>query len=512
MQNHSNALADCQQQLVALQEKYAALQQQYQELKQASQTAGSVQVQACSGEACQHASNRASSDPYAATGDSPGGDSSGSGQSPHPVSSQTTLCPIEPAGTHLWTNEQRLQLLFEQSPLAVIEWRLDGIITRWNQAAEQLFGYTQADAVNHHLAETTLMGNMAQVEAVIAGLLAKTGQCMSVEENTTKDGRLVICEWHDRLLLGEDGEAVGIISIAQDITERKQTEMQLLQAEKMSSLGQLVAGVAHEINNPVNFIYGNLSHAEEYVTQMLELIQAYRDRPAMTDPEIEQLINEIDLDFIIEDTPKLLSSMRTGASRIREIVGSLRTFSRVDEAECKDVNIHDGLDSTLTILQHRTKPKSDTAGIDIVKNYGDLPAVECYPGQLNQVFMNILTNAIDALEERDQERTTEAIRQRPNQITIETGAIADCVYIRISDNGPGIPPAIKAKIFDPFFTTKPTGKGTGLGMSISYQIISEKHQGKLLCASEMGKGTQFTIQIPRRLSRADAPAEPADFG
>ncbi|MEB3357780.1 MAG: ATP-binding protein [Synechococcales bacterium] len=473
MQHHSNAQADCQQQLAALQKQYVVLQQRYAALQKRHQELAAVLNIEHS--AISELDGRESSQQFPQNASAP---------------------PDSPC----WSNEQRLQLLFEQSPLAVIEWGLDGIITRWNQAAEEMFGYTPAEAVNCHLTETTLVGKADRVEAILNHLLTSAGLYVHIEENTAKDGQLVMCEWHSRLLVETDGQAVGILSIAQDVTGRKQIELQLLQAEKMSSLGQLVAGVAHEINNPVNFIYGNLSHAQEYVMQMLSLIQAFRDRPTATDPELEEFIDDIDLDFIIEDTPKLLSSMRTGASRIREIVGSLRTFSRLDEAEYKDVNIHDGLDSTLTILQYRTKPRPEAPGIRIVKNYGDLPTVECYPGQLNQVFMNILTNAIDALEERDQSRTAAEIQQCPSQITIETEAIAGWVYIRIADNGPGIPPAIKARIFDPFFTTKPTGKGTGLGMSISYQIITEKHQGQLFCTSELGEGAQFTIQIPRHLS------------
>ncbi len=275
------------------------------------------------------------------------------------------------------------------------------------------------------------------------------------------------------------------------------TQNQLIQNDKMSSLGQLVAGVAHEINNPVNFIYGNLNHADEYIQDLLGLLQTYEKHYPNAVQEIDEEAEAIDLEFMRQDLPKLISSMKMGAQRIREIVLSLRNFSRLDDMEQKEVDIHEGIDSTLMILQHRFKAKPEHVGILVEKHYSDLPLVECYPGQLNQVFMNILSNALDALEERDQKRSFKAIKENPSRICICTKTNgSDKVVIRISDNGPGISEEVKKRIFEPFFTTKPVGKGTGLGMSISHQIIAEKHGGCLQCNSLPGKGSEFLIEIP----------------
>ncbi|MEX0268018.1 ATP-binding protein [Leptolyngbyaceae cyanobacterium UHCC 1019] len=283
----------------------------------------------------------------------------------------------------------------------------------------------------------------------------------------------------------------------QDLLEKlHQSQVQIVQSEKMSSLGQLVAGIAHEINNPVNFIYGNLAHVQDYAHNLLSYIQLYQKHYPTPPAEIAQEAEEIDLEFLQEDLPKLLSSMQIGTDRIRQIVLSLRNFSRMDEADFKAIDMHEGLDSTLLILQHRLKAKPESPEIEVIKNYGDLPLVECYAGQLNQVFMNILANAIDAIDELNAKRTYQEREENPGRLTLQTSVVSHWVKIAIADNGSGIPEAIKKQVFNPFFTTKPVGKGTGMGMAISYQIIAEKHGGKLDCFSSPGKGAEFVIQIP----------------
>ena len=284
------------------------------------------------------------------------------------------------------------------------------------------------------------------------------------------------------------------------LEELRRSQSQVIQSEKMSSLGQLVAGVAHEINNPVNFIHGNLAHVQEYTQDLLALIQLYQQYHPYPVAEIQTVAEDIDLEFLQSDLPKLLSSMKVGTDRIRQIVLSLRNFSRIDEAEFKRVDIHEGIDSTLMILQHRLKGKPEQPEIEVIKDYDNVPPVECYAGQLNQVFMNILVNAIDALEENNTKRTYQEIENNPSQIKIRTSVVnSTWLQVAIADNGVGISKEFQQRIFDPFFTTKPIGKGTGMGMSISYQIVTEKHGGKLECFSTPGKGTEFIIQIPLQL-------------
>jgi PAS domain S-box-containing protein len=302
-------------------------------------------------------------------------------------------------------------------------------------------------------------------------------------------------------------QVIGTAGISQDITERKnleikltqqtkalkktlnqlkQTQVQIIQAEKMSSLGEMVGGIAHEINNPMNFISANLIHAEEYVKNLLDLIHLYQEYYPEAHEEIQAFTEEIDLDYLEEDFNQLLQSMRVGSKRIQKIVLSLRNFSRLDEAEVKDVDLHEGIESTLMVLNHRLQQAQEHR-IEMIKEYDNLPLVQCYPGQLNQVFMNLLENAIDALEKRTEGK----------QIWVKTARVnSDWIAIHIADNGAGIPHQIQGKIFDPFFTTKPVGQGTGLGLSSCYQIITEVHKGKIQCYSTVGEGTEFVIQLP----------------
>ncbi|MEH2080137.1 MAG: ATP-binding protein [Nostoc sp.] len=296
-------------------------------------------------------------------------------------------------------------------------------------------------------------------------------------------------------------------ALQETLNELQLTQIQLIQAEKMSSLGQMVAGIAHEINNPVSFIYGNLHHAHKYTQDLLTLVQIYQQLCPNIPPEIQDKVEEIDLDFLIQDISKLFQSMKVGTERIQEIVKSLRSFSRLDEAEFKQVNIHEGIDSSLMILEHRLQARHEYPEIKVIKKYSQIPNVTCYPGELNQVFMNILANAIDALEASALNGQWSAVNLQTTdnqklinnnpQIQIKTELIDEkWIAVSIADNGLGINEQVRSKLFDPFFTNKTVGKGTGLGLYISYQIIVEKHKGELNCFSVPGKGAEFIIKIP----------------
>lgn len=279
------------------------------------------------------------------------------------------------------------------------------------------------------------------------------------------------------------------------LKELQHTQAQLIQKEKMSSLGQLVAGIAHEINNPVNFIHGNLEYTKHYILDLLQLVELYQEEYPNPTEVIVQEIENVELEFIKEDLPNILSSMQTGSERIREIVKSLRTFSRLDEADYKKIDIHENLESTLMILQGRLNTKPQYNKIEVIRNYDELPLVECYAGQLNQVFMNLIVNAIDALEEQ-----LYKIEDNPflnPTISISTKLLnCERIAIHIADNGLGMTEKVREQIFNPFFTTKPVGKGTGLGLAISYQIVVDKHHGELNCFSTPGEGAEFVIEIP----------------
>ncbi|MFB8792391.1 MAG: PAS domain-containing protein [Potamolinea sp.] len=352
-----------------------------------------------------------------------------------------------------------------------------------------------------------------------------TGQSLSIEEPVVRyDGSERLFNTVKTAIRGASGQVIQTVGVSRDITERKQyeialqkseakyrakaeelerayrelqnTQAQLIQAEKMSSLGQMLAGIAHEINNPTSFIYGNIQPAIDYTKDLLQLIKLYREHYPEPDEKIAEQLEAREVNFIAEDFPKLLLSMKEGAERISKIVLSLRNFSRLDVKECKQVDIHEGIDSTLLILKHRLKEQPSRPEIQVIQEYGELPKIECYPSQLNQVFMNILSNGIDAINESFSSGNLSSAQDK-GQIIISTEVNDNnSVMIRIADNGPGMNAEVQAKIFNPFFTTKIVGKGTGLGLAISYQIVVEKHCGTLDCISTPGQGTEFLILLP----------------
>lgn len=399
-----------------------------------------------------------------------------------------------------------------------------------NAKACEMLGYTRQELTQLTWSELThpedLILDIELFEKIMSGEIE---QYSMDKRYFRKDGVMIYTNLGVGCVRKPDGSVDYTVALMQDITERKQaeealrrseeelrkkakeleqtlrslqqTQAQLIQTEKMSSLGQLVAGIAHEINNPVNFINGNITHVNEYVGDLMGLLRLYQASFQPT-PEIQAEMAEIDLDFLLEDLPKVLSSMKMGSDRISQIVLSLRNFSRLDEAEIKSVDIHEGIDSTLLILQSRLKGNSNQRGIQIIKEYGHLPKIECYPGQLNQVFMNLLANAIDAVEDSThqpgKENEESGDNCYPPTIWIQTKPVNNnsSISIHIVDNGLGMTEEIRRRLFEPFFTTKAVGKGTGLGLSISYQIIVEKHAGKLECFSIPGKGTEFIIHLP----------------
>ncbi|MEG5015905.1 MULTISPECIES: AAA family ATPase [unclassified Microcoleus] len=446
--------------------------------------------------------------------------------------SRTLEVRVEERTQELKTKEAKLQEAQKLAHLGNWEFDLEGDKLTWSEEVFRIFG------LDPKLPEPTILEHRKQIHPDDIKLWLEAVEQISLLGNP--------CEYEMRILradgavryiylkaqaIFDGGKVIKLFGTIQDITERKlaedalrlsegqlrekatqlevtlsqlrSTQTQLIQTEKMSSLGQLVAGVAHEINNPINFIYGNVLHASDYSSELLGLIELYQESYPNANPEIVARTEDIDLAFIQEDLPKILKSMQVGVDRVRNIVLSLRNFSRLDEAEMKPVDVHSGIDSTLLILQHRLKKDALGHGVEVVKEYGQLPNVNCYASGLNQVFMNILSNAIDAVELGVGRPETTAQLENPlspifeRRIKIRTEVCdQNLVRIYIADNGRGMTEEVRSRIFDPFFTTKAVGKGTGLGLSISYQIVVEKHGGKLMCFSAPGEGAEFVIEIP----------------
>ncbi|MBD2328289.1 GHKL domain-containing protein [Alkalinema sp. FACHB-956] len=360
----------------------------------------------------------------------------------------------------------------------------------------------------------TLPGTTSIVEATQQGLQRSKDCLYEPILIEMAPGTYRVLDFHELLLAYSQVHTLSLRSLQQAQQEAQLVEENLrqlqynysrhLQTEKMAALGQLVAGVAHEINNPTSFIYGNLNHVDNYIRDFLEVIALYQAEYPQPSSVVQAKLQEVDFDFLASDIVKLVRSMRVGAERITEIVKSLRNFSRLDESDYKAVDIHDGIDSTLMILRSRLKSQTRRPEIRVTKDYGLLPLVECYAGQLNQVFMNILSNAIDAIEEPIEE-SPQADSVFQGQIQIRTQQLDNqWIMITIADNGSGIPENVQNQLFEPFFTTKAVGKGTGLGLYISHQIIREKHHGKLTCQSN-SQGTEFRIQIPICQTRSCSP-------
>jgi PAS domain S-box-containing protein len=413
--------------------------------------------------------------------------------------------------------QERLTFLIQKTPIGIIEWNTEFKVIGWNPAAEKIFGYSEAEMLNQHAIEIVPESDRIHVAEVMQSLIAQEGGYFSINNNIHKDQTLITCEWINTPLQSAQGEAMGIFSMVQDISDRKAVEaiilqksqaleqalqdlqnaqLQMVQSEKMSSLGNLVASVAHEINNPIGFLNGSINNAKDYVKDVLEHLALYQQHYPSPATPVQDNAEDIDLEFLCEDLPKLLDSMKGATDRIKGISTSLRTFSRADTEHKISANLHEGIDSTLLILKYRLKANEVRPAIEVVCDYGELPKIDCFPGQLNQVFMNILANAIDMFDEMAQAQSLEQLKAHPQTLTIHTELLNQQVVICIRDNGKGMDAATQAKVFDHLFTTKAVGKGTGLGLAIARQIIVEKHGGEIAVNSALGQGTTFTLRLP----------------
>lgn len=404
-----------------------------------------------------------------------------------------------------------LQVLNPADMYGVIEMLQQAVEKRTAQLEQTNQQLRREIAFRHH-AESELLKAHAQLQAKVK---ERTAQLTRTNEQLRQD-ILERQRVEEALKKSEAQSRKQATQLKLTLSKLHSYQAQLIQTEKMSSLGQLVAGIAHEINNPINFIHGNIAYTGQYVQDLMHLLQLYEQHFPQSTPAIQTAAEAIDLSFLKKDLPKVLKSMKLGADRIRNLVLSLRNFSRLDESDMKSVNLHEGLDNTLLILQNQLKAMPGRREIRVIKEYDELPPIECYAGQLNQVFMNIITNAVDALEELRKEdsqtSSNNSVSASLPSITISTGikqASKDNIFltsseeivhalIRIKDNGCGMTEAVRRRLFDPFFTTKSAGKGTGLGLLISYQIVVEKHGGYLNCLSSPGQGTEFVIEIPLR--------------
>ncbi len=390
---------------------------------------------------------------------------------------------------------------------------LAGYFTYLAPQVTKILGYPIESLVGHSLDEITHTDHLEPIGTMLKQLIETRVPHDNIEMRVRHaNGNWVWLSVSHSVMVDETDVVIGIQGFARNINDCKiaeqslqartellertlqelqRTQMQMIQSEKMSSLGQLVAGIAHEINNPVNFIHGNLTYSDQYSQDLIRIIMAYQAEFPEPSVALQEMIDDIDVDYLMVDLPRLVNSMKVGADRIREIVLSLRNFSHLDEVGFKLADLHSGINSTLMILQNRLKANDSQPETVINLDYGDVPNVECYAGQLNQVFMNIIANAIDALEEN----FTDGYVRNP-EITIQTLRQDDRVLISIADNGLGIKPEQRSRLFDPFYTTKPVGKGTGMGLSISYQIVVDRHGGTLDCFSAIGSGTKFVITLP----------------